>query len=316
VGVKIHFIGIGGIGVSALAQYYLARGNYKVSGSDLASSEITKMLKEKGAKVMTGRHRAENMPDDAGLVIYSPAVLPSNPELKKAKKLGIAVMSYPEALGEITKRYFTIAVSGAHGKSTTASMLAQILIKAGLEPTVIVGTKLKEFGDSNFRAGKGKYLVIEADEWQASFLNYWPKVIVLTNIEREHLDYYKNLDNILKTFKEYISHLPKKGVLVANGDDENISKILPPVETYKIEKYSLKQKEASRIRKIMKVPGSHNASNAIASLVVARFLNIPDEVSLAALSEFEGTWRRFEIKKGKIGNKNFTIVSDYGHHPT
>jgi len=165
VGVKIHFIGIGGIGVSALAQYYLARGNYKVSGSDLASSEITKMLKEKGAKVMTGRHRAENMPDDAGLVIYSPAVLSSNPELKKAKKLGIAVMSYPEALGEITKRYFTIAVSGAHGKSTTASMLAQILIKAGLEPTVIVGTKLKEFGDSNFRAGKGKYLVIEADEW-------------------------------------------------------------------------------------------------------------------------------------------------------
>lgn len=313
---KIHFIGIGGIGVSALAQYYLARKDYRVSGSDLASSEITRLLKEKGAKVFTGKHKPGNLPDDVGLVVYSPAVLATNPELKKAKKLGVRNISYPEALGELTRRYFTIAVSGAHGKSTTTSMIAQILIKAGLEPTVIVGTKLKEFGNTNFHAGKGKFLVIEADEWQASFLKYWPKVIVLTNIEREHLDYYKNLENILKTFSEYISHLPKKGLLIANAEDENIPKILPSAETYKIEKYSLKQKETRKIKKILPVPGSHNVSNALAALAAARFLGVPDEVSFKALSEFKGTWRRFEIKKGAIGAKRFTIISDYGHHPT
>ena len=313
---KIHFIGIGGIGVSALTQYYLTREGYKVSGSDLASSEITRLLKEKGAKVFIGKHKPGNLPDDVNLVIYSPAVLVTNPEFKKAKKLGVRVISYPEALGELTRRYFTIAVSGTHGKSTTASMIAQILIKAALEPTVIVGTKLKEFGNTNFYAGKGKFLVIEADEWQASFLKYWPKVIVLTNIEKEHLDYYKNLEDILKTFKEYIGHLSKKGLLIANAEDENIAKILPLTKTYKIEKYSLKQKEAKKIKKILQVPGNHNVSNALAALVVARSLGVPDEVSFKALSEFKGTWRRFEVKKGAIDSKRFTIISDYGHHPT
>lgn len=150
----------------------------------------------------------------------------SNPEIKKAKKLGIKLQSYPQALGELTKKYFTIAVAGAHGKSTTTAMIAMILIKAGLDPTVIVGTKLKEFDNSNFRMGESKYLVIEACEYEESFLNYWPKIIVLTNIEREHLDYFKNLNNILKAFKRFIGHLPKSGMLMADGDDRNILRML------------------------------------------------------------------------------------------
>lgn len=274
---KVHFLGIGGIGTSALAQYYLAEG-HDVSGSDLVSSEITDFLEKKGAKLL------KQIPKDVDLVIYSPAV--SNPPA--------GAKSYPEALGELTKKYFTIAVSGTHGKSTTTAMIALILIKAGLDPTVIIGTKLKEFGNSNFRAGKSRYLVIEADEWQASFLNYWPKIIVLTNIEREHLDYYKNMNHILKTYRKFISHLPEDGLLIDARE------------------YSLKQKEAKRLRKILKIPGEHNIYNALAALNTARALGISDQISFKALSEYKGAWRRFEI----IKNKKFTIINDYAHHPT
>ena len=204
---KIHFIGIGGIGVSALAKYYLEKG-YKVSGSDLFSSEITKALRKRGAKIFTGKHKGKRISKDADLVIYSSAVKPDNSELLRAKRYKVKIQSYPEALGELTKKYFTIAVSGTHGKSTTAAMIGLLLTKSGFDPTVIVGTKLKEFKNSNCRVGKSKYLVIEADEWQASFLNYWPKIIVLTTIEAEHLDYYKNLGNILRTFKIFRNFLP------------------------------------------------------------------------------------------------------------
>ena len=201
---KIHFVGIGGIGVSALAQYYLSKGN-EVSGSDLIASEITDFLKEKGIKIFIGND-SKNIIKDLDLVVYSPAVEQSNAELTAAKNLNMKCQTYPEALGELTKNHFTIAVSGTHGKSTTTSMIGLLLEKAGLDPTVIVGTKLKEFGDSNFRAGKSEYLVIEADEHFASFLNYWPKIIVLTTLEADHLDYYKTLDNLLNTFKEYVGH--------------------------------------------------------------------------------------------------------------
>jgi len=315
---KIHFIGIGGIGVSALAKYYLEKG-CQVSGSDLVSSEITKALKKLGAKIFIGRHKIKNLPEDADLVIYSPAVSKDNPELKEAKKLKIKCLSYPEALGDLTKKYFTIAVSGTHGKSTTAAMIGLLLKKAGFDPTVIVGTKLKEFKNSNCRVGESKYLVIEADEWQASFLNYWPKIIVLTNIEKEHLDYYKNLNNILKTYKEYIRHLPKNGVLIANGDDENIKRITNYELGIKNKKYySLKSKEVRKIKKILKVPGEYNVSNALAALAVARVLKISDKISFKALSEYRGSWRRFEIKKFKIPDSRFKIlvISDYAHHPT
>ncbi len=310
---KIHFIGIGGIGVSALAGYYMTKG-HEVSGSDLVSSEITDALEKKGLKIHIGK-TVEVRLQQTDLVIYSPAIPANNPELKTAKKLGIKCQSYPQALGELTKQHFTIAVSGTHGKSTTTAMIALILIKAGLDPTVIIGTKLKEFGDSNYRIGKSKFLLIEADEHMASFLNYWPKIIVLTNIEADHLDYYKNLANIIKTFKEYVSHLPNDGILIANKDDKNTSKITNN-KRQKTKFYSLKQPEAKKLKRILKIPGEHNVYNALAALTLARTLKVPDGVSSKALSEFHGSWRRFEIIKANLNGKKITIVSDYGHHPT
>jgi len=336
---RIHFIGIGGIGVSALAKYYLKKG-HQVSGSDLVSSEITQALKKQGVKIIAGKHKAENLPQNTDMAIYSPAVQSSNPEFKKAQKLKIVncklkIKSYPEALGELTKQYFTIAVAGTHGKSSTTAMLGLLLAKAGLDPTVIVGTKVKEFvpsaGGSNCRVGKpvrqaqgrpvrqaqGKiqYLVIEADEHFASFLNYWPKIIVLTAIEADHLDYYKNFKNYISVFKKFVSHLPKDGLLIVNGNDKNTKRIIFN-RKISIKKYSLKQPEAKKLKKILKVPGEHNVSNALAALAVARVLKIPDKVSFKALSEYKGCWRRFDEKNIKIKNKNLRLVNDYGHHPT
>ena len=287
----VHFIGIGGIGVSALARYYLAKG-HQVSESDLVASEITQALKKKGAKITINSQLARNVLANMDLVIYSPAVPENNLELKQAEKLGIKCLSYPQALGELTKKHFTIAVCGTHGKSTTTAMIGLLLVKAGLDPTVIVGTKVKEFGNTNCKVGKSKYLVIEADEHFASFLNYWPKIIVLTNIEADHLDYYKNIKNVRRAFKEFISHLPKDGKLIT---------------AKKIER---------KLTSVVKIPGRHNLQNATLALKTARALKIPDRISFKSLSEYRGSWRRFEVRQGKVGKKKITIVSDYGHHPT
>lgn len=292
---KIHFLGIGGIGVSALAQYYLVKG-HKISGSDLVASEITDDLKNKGAKITIGKNSVNKKAD---LIIYSPAI--ANQRLE-----GLPAMSYPEALGELTKKHFTISVCGTHGKSTITAMIGLLLTKAGFDPTVIVGTKVKEFGNSNCRVGKSKYLVIEADEHFGSFLNYWPKIIVLNNIEADHLDYYKTFKNLKKSFKEYVGHLPKDGTLILNKNLANDFKAITSKMLYHLE-----QKEAAKLRKILKIPGEHNILNALAALTTARALGIPDKISFKALSEFRGTWRRFEIK-----GKNPILVSDYGHHPT
>jgi len=308
---KIHFIGIGGIGVSALAQYYLAKG-HQISGSDLAVSEITEFLQKKGVKIFIG-NSVENINPNFNLIIHSPAVKPDNLEYKKAKEFGIKTLSYPEALGELTKEYYTIAVSGSHGKSTTTAMTALVLIKAGLDPTVIVGTKLKEFGNSNFRAGHSKYLVIEACEYDSSFLNYEPKIIVVTNIDKEHLDYFKTFANVKKAFKNFIARLSADGFLAFNIDDKYPPKVRK--NKFKSMGYSVKQKEAGKLKKILRVPGMHNVSNGLAALIVARILKIKDEITFKALSEFKGTWRRFEIKQGKVGEKDITVISDYAHHP-
>ena len=308
---KIHLIGIGGIGVSALAQYYLARG-HEVSGSDLVASEITDFLKEKGIKILIG-NSAENISDDINLVVYSPAVNASNAELVQAKEFDIKAISYPEALGELTKEYFTIAICGSHGKSTTTAMIALALTRAGFDPTVIIGTKLKEFGNSNFRDGAGKYLVIEACEYDSSFLYYSPKIIVVTNVDKEHLDYFKTFTNVKKAFKDFIVRLPEDGFLVFNKDDKFIPKITKP--KFESFGYSLKQKESKKIKSILKIPGAHNVSNALACLAVCRYLGVDDKVSQSSLAEFNGTWRRFEIKQGIIGNKKITVISDYAHHP-
>jgi UDP-N-acetylmuramate--alanine ligase len=336
----IHFVGIGGIGISALARYYLGKG-YQISGSDVSSSEITDALKKLGAKIYTpdqnkfcagqvGFHNKKNLSPSTNLVIYSPAVSLSNPEIKEAKRRKIKIQSYPQALGDLTKTHFTIAVSGTHGKSTTTSMLGLLLVRAGLDPTVIVGTKLKEFGDSNFRMGQSQYLVIEADEHFGSFLNYSPRIIVLTAIEADHLDYYKNFQALIQAFKKYVSKLFNDGILIYNKDDKNIKKIRnskspksEALEQRKMSKihfspeirkigYSLKQNDAKKLKKILKIPGEHNVSNGLAALAVARILNIPDKISFQALSEYKGSWRRFEI----IKTKPFILISDYAHHPT
>ncbi len=320
---KVYFIGIGGIGTSALAQYYLSQ-NYKVSGSDLVSSEITNFLQKKGVKIFIGKHQSKNLPRDADFVIHSPAVNQNNPEIKEAIRMqarngNLQILSYPEALGNLTKKYWTIAVTGTHGKSTTTAMIALLLIKAGLDPTVIIGTKLREFSNTNFRLGKSKYLVIEACEYAKSFLNYWPKMIILTNIEKEHLDYYQNLKNELQGFKEFISHLQKNGILIANNDDYNIRKILSLFALKakpKIKFYSYSQKEGKDLKSILKVPGDHNVYNALAALSAARALKIPDKISFQALSQYQGSWRRFEQKKPKNKKIKAKIISDYAHHPT
>ncbi|MFA4998948.1 MAG: UDP-N-acetylmuramate--L-alanine ligase [Candidatus Paceibacterota bacterium] len=312
---KIHFIGIGGIGVSALAKYYLEKG-HKITGSDLTPSEITKDLKEKGVRIFIGPHDSKNTQKNVDLVIYSPAVQSTNPEFKEAKRRNIKMNSYPEALGELTKNHYTIAITGTHGKSTTTCMMGLLLARAGLDPTVIVGTKLKEFGNSNYRGGKSQYLVIEACEHFESFLNYWPKIIILTSVEADHLDYYKNLGNVLRGFKRFISNLPKDGILIANRDDKNIRKILSSVPKLKTYKYSLKQPETRKLKRYLSVPGEHNISNALAALTVARILKVTDDISYKALSEYKGSWRRFEEKTIKIWNKNLKLISDYGHHPT
>lgn len=310
---KVHFIGIGGIGVSALAKYYLKKG-FRVSGSDLASSEIIESLKKQGVRIFLGKHSGINLTKDTSLVIYSPAVNSGNPELREAKKRKIKIQSYPEALGQLTKEYFTIAVSGTHGKSTTTAMLGLLFIKAGFDPTIILGTKLKELGNSNCRVGKSQYLIIEADEHFASFLNYWPRIIVLTTIEADHLDYYKNLKNIISTFKKYLGHLDKDDILIANKDDKNVLGLSKKIKNTVY--FSLKQKEAKRLKSILKAPGEHNISNALAALSVARTLKIPDKTSFQALSGYTHAWRRFETHKIKIRGKKITLISDYGHHPT
>jgi len=312
-GKQIHFIGIGGIGVSALAKYYLKKG-WQVSGSDLAASEITLQMQDMGAQVFIGKPKASLIKKDTKKVIFSPAVSRNHPERMAARKKNIPELSYPKALGELSKEHYTIAVSGTHGKSTTTAMLGLLLTKAGLDPTVIVGTKLKEFGNSNCRVGKSKYLIIEADEHFASFLNYRPQIIILTSLEADHLDFYKTLGNLVKTFKKYVRLLPKDGIVIANRDDKNIQKVLKGFKK-EIIWYSRKQKEAGKLRSALLLPGKHNVSNALSALKVARLLKVSDKRSLKALSQYKGSWRRFELFNLKTP-KPYTLVSDYGHHPT
>ena len=219
-----HFVGIGGIGVSALAKYHLSKGKV-VSGSDISPSSLTKELENLGAKVFIGKHKKTNVPVKASKVIYTSALSLENPEVKEAMSRGLNTQSYAQALGELTKDYKTITISGAHGKSTTTALSALVLEQGGFDPTVIVGTKLKEFGNSNFRAGQSPYLVLEADEWNKSFLNYHPTVAIVTNIDTEHLDTYKNIAEIEKTFTEYLGRVADRGAIIANFDDERLRNI-------------------------------------------------------------------------------------------
>lgn len=313
---KVHFIGIGGIGISALARYYLARG-WQVSGSDLAASEITDALKKMGVRIFAKK------PADLGsmapdLLIYSLAVKTGHPELKEALRLGVTAMSYPQALGELTKKYKTVAVAGAHGKSTVTAMIGLALVAAKMDPTVIVGTKVREFKNSNFRNGKSNLLVIEACEYCRAFLNYRPDIAVVTSIEMDHMECYKTESGLLAAFEKFAGNIKKGGNLIVCADDLNAKKLGPIMKKNgkNVFNYSLVMPESETLRQIMRVPGDHNVSNALAALSVGRILGVDDGVVFRSLAKYRGSWRRFDRRKAAIGGKKITAVFDYGHHPT
>lgn len=306
---RVHFIGIGGIGVSAVARMMLYEGK-EVTGSDRSESEITEMLEQIGIKVSYGQ-KAENISIGTDLVVYTVAITDDNPELMQAKKLSIATMTYPEFLGALSKDKFTIAVSGTHGKTTTTGMIAKILIDAGLDPTVIVGSLVKDSqgNRTNFIPGKSKYLVIEACEYRRSFLNYYPQILVVTNVDNDHLDYYKDVAEIQSAFNELAQRVPQDGFIVTDKNNSAIVPVLEDVEA-KVVNYSL----YNTLPMVLKVPGVHNKKNAAAAFAVAIAIGIEPKVAQASLESFAGTWRRFEYK-GETKN-GARVYDDYGHHPT
>lgn len=306
---RVHFIGIGGIGVSYLAQWYLKQG-IRVTGSNFSEEPILKILRKKGAKIKVGH--ANYLPDDTELVIYTQAVAKNNLEMKVARARGIPLKSHPGVVGELTKKKYTIAVCGAHGKSTTTSMASLLLIKAGLDPTVFVGTILKEFGGTNCKVGKSKYLVLEADEWKGTFWHYHPDIIIWTTIDREHLDFYRNFAGVRRGFIKFLKNLKGGGIIIANGDDPTIRKLVKASKK-KHYFYSLENTDAKKVKNVLRVPGEHNVSNALAVLTLAKILRIPMRTALTAIGNYRGAWRRFEYK-GSL--KGAPVYDDYGHHPT
>lgn len=314
---KAYFIGIGGIGISALARYYRAQG-WMVTGSDVAESELTRDLKKEGITIHIG-HSAKHISPDIDLVVHSAAVQSDNSELQCARKLGIKTQTYAEALGDVTRKYFTFAVCGAHGKSTTTAMLSLILIRAGFDPTVILGTKLREFGNSNFRAGKSEYLVIEADEFNKSFLHYSPQIVAVTNVDREHLDTYGNLNNVIKTFAQFFKKVPRTGAIVANRNDGNTMRALQAIQGKKNTPKIIYINQGKDSRWPLQVAGRFNQLNAELAFQAAHCAGVSKTVARRALQEFRGSWRRMEelIPKSKSGwSKDQIFFSDYAHHPT
>jgi UDP-N-acetylmuramate--alanine ligase len=282
---KVFFIGIGGIGISALAKMMLSKGIEVAGVNDEESPKTLEPLRQEGVKIFYEKDLQE-LPE-ADLYVYSDAWIFRGPEImKQAKQTGKPVMSYFETLGLISKDYKVIAISGTHGKTTTTAMVADILIEAGLDPTVVVGSFVKKFG-SNFRKGESEYLVVEADEYNRHFLVFSPYIGVVTNIEADHLDVYKNLEDIQEAFNKFLSQSEHK---VTEG-----SKYLDKVP-------------------MLKVPGMHNRMNAACALGVADILGIPEDVSDRALKDFLGTWRRLE-KRAEL-ESGLIIYDDYAHHPT
>lgn len=217
---RVYFIGIGGIGMSSLAKWFISQ-NWAVFGSDKVPSNLLHDLKKDGVRVKIGQKRA-NIPANIGLFVFNWAITPENEEIKEAKRRNVPIMPYSKALGIVTKKYKTYAVTGAHGKSTTTSLLSLALIRGKKDPTVIVGTKLKEFGDSNFREGRSDLLVIEADDYHSSFLEHSPLGAIITNVDREHLDWYRNFDNVKKAFLKFLENIRADGIAILNRDDKNL----------------------------------------------------------------------------------------------
>ncbi len=333
--IHVYFMGIGGISMSGLAQILIEEG-FKISGSDNKESAITKALEEKGISIKYGQ-KAENITsaDKIDVVVYTAAVHPDNPEFIAAKEAGIPMLTRAELLGQIMKEYeIPVAISGTHGKTTTTSMLSKILLEADTDPTLSIGGVFKDIG-GNIRVGKSEYFVTEACEYTNSFLSFFPKISVISNIDADHLDFFKDLDDIRHSFRKFAQLLPADGALVISGDIENLSEITEGLPC-KIITYGSKSDfdyyptditydgngnpsftahlpQGKELKVTLAVPGIHNVYNALAAIAVANLLNIEEAHIVSALSQFGGTSRRFE-HKGEIGG--VTIIDDYAHHPT
>jgi UDP-N-acetylmuramate--alanine ligase len=302
----IHFIGIGGIGISAIARMLLLQGK-KVSGSDSAESPVTKELQSVGATVFIG-HSPEQIIPDIDLVIRSNAINEDNVEIKEAQKQNKKIISYPEALGEISQEKFTIAIAGTHGKTTTTAMTAKICIDAGLDPTVIVGSLFKD-SKTNFIAGHSNYLIVEADEYKRAFIHLSPNIIAINNIGLDHLDYYKDIDDIKNAFKELLSKAKPNAKIVADLSDGMIREVA--------ESSGLEMLDTNSIPYLclpdLLVPGAHNRHNARTAYGIAMALGIKTDMACLSLEKFDGVWRRFEYK-GTTQN-GAIVYDDYAHNP-
>ncbi len=306
---KVFFIGIGGVGVSAIARMMLLQGK-SVFGSDLSENTITEDLRRLGADIKLGQGM-KLIPEDINLIIYSIAVKKYDPVFcKKLENLRIPVLNYPQMLGVVTKNKYTIAVSGTHGKTTTTAMIAKILIDAGRDPSVIVGSLLPE-SKSNLILGKSDLFVVEACEYERSFLNIKPKILIITNIEADHLDYYKNLSDIQDAFRKLISQTGN--TVVYDREDINTSTLACEYEKKDENKFVDYTEYLEKVPKLS-MPGLHNRMNAAATLAVADILNIKQSDAQKSLAEFSGIWRRLE-KRGKT-REGVIVYDDYAHHPT
>jgi UDP-N-acetylmuramate--alanine ligase len=334
---QVHFVGIGGIGMSGIAEVLLNLG-YKVSGSDLKGSVVTQRLTGLGATVFEG-HRAENI-SGAEVVVTSSAISQENPEVVEAHKLHVPVIQRAEMLAELMRLKYGIAIAGMHGKTTTTSMVAAVLAAGGLDPTVVVGGRVDAMG-SNARLGKSRYLVAEADESDRSFLKLSPILSVVTNIDREHMDCYRNMRDVKKTFLEFMDRVPFYGMLVVCNDDPMLRRLLPQAQrrtvTYgtkrgsdfliKLEdrpssfqgdgqplsrfRVSYRKKDLGEFT--LHVPGVHNILNATAAIAVGVGLDVGAEAIRTGLDQFRGVDRRFQLRGRAAG---VSVIDDYGHHPT
>lgn len=330
---KIHFVGIGGIGMSGIAEILLDQG-FKVSGSDRGLSEVTDRLQKLGATVYEG-HRAEHIADDVDALVYSSAVSSDNPEILAAQRRKIPVIRRAEMLAEVMRLKYGIGIAGTHGKTTTTSMISLVLMEGELDPTVIVGGKLSGLGGTNARLGHGEFIVVEADEFDRSFLSITPTIAVLTTLETDHLDCYRDLEDIKGAFIQFASKVPFYGFVVLCLDEPALLDIMPQLRKKKIITYGLNPQadvQAVEIRHkdntstftvvrdgadlghiTLQVPGKHNVQNSLAAIAVGLELGVPFQKVKDGIEKFAGVYRRWE-KKGE--SAGVTLYDDYAHHPT
>ena len=327
---KVHFVGIGGIGMSGIAEILLSRG-FEVSGSDKTLSEVTKRLSDHGIKVYEG-HSPENL-KDADVLVYSSAVNLDNPEVKAAAERKIPIIKRSEMLAECMRMQYGIGIAGTHGKTTTTSMVGLTLTEGKIDPTIIVGGKLSGLGGTNARLGNGEFIVVEADEFDRTFLKLTPAIAALTTLETEHLDTYKNLDDIKSAFIEFANKVPFYGFVVLCMDEPALQDIIPQINK-KVITYGLTTQADIRAINIshsafsstftvkyygkelgeitLKIPGLHNVKNSLVAVTIAHELGIEFKTIKKALESFSGVYRRFEVKY----NKEILVIDDYAHHPT